>query len=154
MISTEYKDIEVAFNKIDNLNDQELEKLCEKHTLNQPELLEYILSASIEYKNEQLEGLLVYYFCLLMEIRINKAPLELKIDEESIVAFEDQFLNVINEYFENEKIELLEEYTDQGELVKFMIIEISTPDEDGSKLDEETAVQLFISSIAMIKLLF
>tara|TARA_B100000401_G_scaffold431531_2_gene367705 strand:+ start:317 stop:781 length:465 start_codon:yes stop_codon:yes gene_type:complete len=154
MISTEYQDIEVAFNKIDNLNDLELEKLCEKHTLNQPELLEYILSASVEYKNEQLEGLLVYYFCLLMEIRINKAPLELKIDEESIVAFEDQFLNVINEYFENEKIELLEEYTDQGELVKFMIIEISTPDEDGSKLDEETAVQLFISSIAMIKLLF
>ena len=89
-----------------------------------------------------------------MEIRINKAPLELKIDEKSIVAFEDQFLNVINEYFENEKIELLEEITDQGELVKFMIIEISTPDEDGSKLDEETAVQLFISSIAMIKLLF
>ena len=154
MISTEYQDIEVAFNKIDNLNDLELEKLCEKHTLNQPELLEYILSASVEYKNEQLEGLLVYYFCLLMEIRINKAPLELKIDEESIVAFEDQFLNVINEYFENEKIELLEEYTDQGELVKFMIIEISTPDVDGSKLDEETAVQLFISSIAMIKLLF
>ncbi|MAO32852.1 MAG: hypothetical protein CL824_05030 [Crocinitomicaceae bacterium] len=154
MISTEYQDIEVAFNKIDNLNDLELEKLCEKHTLNQPELLEYILSASVEYKNEQLEGLLVYYFCLLMEIRINKAPLELKIDEKSIVAFEDQFLNVINEYFENEKIELLEEYTDQGELVKFMIIEISTPDEDGSKLDEETAVQLFISSIAMIKLLF
>ena len=99
MISTEYQDIEVAFNKIDNLNDLELEKLCEKHTLNQPELLEYILSASVEYKNEQLEGLLVYYFCLLMEIRINKAPLELKIDEESIVAFEDQFLNVINEYF-------------------------------------------------------
>ena len=154
MISTEYQDIEVAFNKIDNLNDLELEKLCEKHTLNQPDLLEYILSASVEYKNEQLEGLLVYYFCLLMEIRINKAPLELKIDEESIVAFEDQFLNVINEYFENEKIELLEEYTDQGELVKFMIIEISTPDVDGSKLDEETAVQLFISSIAMIKLLF
>ena len=154
MITTTYQEIEDAFNKIDNLNDQELEQLCEKHTLNQPELLEYILSASIEYKNEQLEGLLVYYFCLLMEIRINKAPLELKIDEEIIVSFEENFLNIINEYFESEKIELLEEYTDQGELVKFMIIEISTPDEDGSKLDEETAIQLFISSIAMIKLLF
>ena len=154
MISTTYQEIEDAFNKIDHLNDQELELLCEKHTLNQPELLEYILSASVEYKNEQLEGLLVYYFCLLMEIRINKSPLGLKIDEETIVTFEDNFLNIINEYFESEKIELLEEYTDQGELVKFMIIEISTPDEDGSKLDEETAIQLFISSIAMIKLLF
>lgn len=154
MITTTYQEIEDAFNKIDNLNDQELEQLCEKHTLNQPELLEYILSASVEYKNEQLEGLLVYYFCLLMEIRINKAPIELKIDEETIVSFEENFLNIINEYFESEKIELLEEYTDQGELVKFMIIEISTPDEDGSKLDEETAIQLFISSIAMIKLLF
>ena len=133
MIPTTYQDIEDAFNEIDNLNDQELEQLCEKHTLSQPELLEYILSASVEYKNEQLEGLLVYYFCLLMEIRIKKAPLDLKINEEIIVSFEDNFLNIINEYFESEKIELLEEYTDQGELVKFMIIEISTPDEDGSK---------------------
>ena len=60
---------------------------------------------------------------------------------------------VIKDYFQNENLDVLEEYTDQPELVQFMIMEISTPDEDGTQLEDETAIQLFISCIAMIKLL-
>ena len=34
-----------------------------------------------------------------------------------------------------------------------MSMEVSTPDEDGTKLDDETATQLFIVTTAMIGLL-
>ncbi|MEY3238246.1 MAG: hypothetical protein RI883_2347, partial [Bacteroidota bacterium] len=41
----------------------------------------------------------------------------------------------------------------QPELAQFMAMEISTSDEDGSTLDDETATQLFIVTLAMISLM-
>jgi hypothetical protein len=34
-----------------------------------------------------------------------------------------------------------------------MLVEISTPDEDGTTLDDETGVQLFISMMALISVI-
>ena len=145
--------IETAYKTIDSLDDNKLEQLCEKYAGSQPELLDYILSATIEYKNPELEGLIIYYFCLFMEINRLQKTTEKSIQAQEIIDFEEDFLIVIKDYFDSENLEILEEYTDQTELIQFMIIEISTPDEDGSQLDDQTAIQLFISSIAMIKLL-
>ena len=56
-------------------------------------------------------------------------------------------------YFENDDEEILESFCDQPELAQFMAMEISTEDTDGTSLDDETATQLFIVSIAMITLM-
>ena len=32
----------------------------------QQELLDYVMSAPQEYENDSLEGLLIYYFCLIL----------------------------------------------------------------------------------------
>ena len=59
--------IEKAISIIDNLDDSNLESVSEKYALAQPTLLGYLLSAAEEYKNDQLEGLLIYYFCLISD---------------------------------------------------------------------------------------
>ncbi|MDG1842455.1 MAG: hypothetical protein P8I93_08920 [Crocinitomicaceae bacterium] len=153
MEQLEQKIIETAFKKIDTLSDDELEKLCENYVEIQPELLDYVISASIEYNNAQLEGLIIYYFCIFMEINSLRKTTKNRINNQEVIDFEEEFLEVIKDYFQNENLDVLEEYTDQPELVQFMIMEISTPDEDGTQLEDETAIQLFISCIAMIKLL-
>ena len=53
--------------------------------------------------------------------------------------------------YEDESI--LEEFSDQPDLVKFMAMEIGMEDADGVTLDDETATQLFIVILAMISLL-
>ena len=153
MEQLEQKIIETAFKKIDTLSDDKLEKLCENYAGIQPELLDYVISASIEYNNAQLEGLIIYYFCIFMEINSLRKTTKNRINNQEVIDFEEEFLEVIKDYFQNENLDVLEEYTDQPELVQFMIMEISTPDEDGTQLEDETAIQLFISCIAMIKLL-
>ena len=48
---------------------------------------------------------------------------------------------------------MLEDFCDQPELTRFMAMEVSTDDEDGTSMDDETATQLFIVCAAMIALL-
>ena len=148
-----FASLDAAIEKVDNLDDNELENLCEKHATAQPELIDYILSAAVEYENPDLEGLLIYYFCLLMEAYSNSECVLNKIEVSDIEAFEEEFLGVLETYFEEENLELLEEYTGQPDLVHFMLVEISTADDDGTTLEDETGVQLFISTMAMVSLI-
>jgi hypothetical protein len=148
-----FSSIEKAIQKVDNLNDDELEVLSEKFALAQPTLLGYAMTAPEEYQNEELEGLLIYYFCLISEA-FEQQGLELNaISEEEIDAFEEPFFEMLDAYFENDDAELLEDFCDQPELSQFMAMEISTEDEDGSSLSDETATQLFIVCLAMITLM-
>ncbi|MBM3452749.1 MAG: hypothetical protein FJX84_06375 [Bacteroidetes bacterium] len=145
--------VDASIALVDNLSDDALSILCEKHASRQPELIDYILSAAVEYENSDLEGLLIYYFCLLLE-SYELEGIELKkVDVIDIESFEEEFLSVLESYFENENLELLEEYTGQPDLVHFMLVEISTPDEDGTTLEDETGIQLFISMMALISII-
>ena len=60
-----FASIETAIKKVDNLDDDGLEQLSEKYALAQQTLLSYVMTAAIEYQNEKLEGLLIYYYCLI-----------------------------------------------------------------------------------------
>jgi hypothetical protein len=148
-----FKSIDAAIELVDNLSDDALSVMCEKHEARQPELIDYILSAAVEYENPDLEGLLIYYYCLLLEAYENEGCELRMVEISDIESFEEEFLSVLESYFENENLELLEEYTGQPDLVQFMLVEISTPDEDGTTLEDETGVQLFISMMALISVL-
>jgi hypothetical protein len=148
-----FANIEAAITKVDNLDDDGLEQLSEKYALAQDVLLSYVMSAAIEYQNEKLEGLLIYYYCLISECFAQEALKLTKITEDNIDAFEEPYFDMLDTYFENDDDEVLETFCDQPELTQFMAMEISTEDEDGTSLDDETATQLFIVTIAMITLM-
>jgi hypothetical protein len=145
--------IEAAIKKVDNLDDDGLEKLAETYALAQQTLLGYIMSAPVEYKNDQLEGLLIYYYCLISEAFTQEKVLLNQVTEDDIDAFEEPFFEMLDEYFDKDDEEILNDFTDQPDLIRFMMIEISTEDDDGTSLDDETATQLFIVTSAMITLM-
>jgi hypothetical protein len=148
-----FASIEKAIKTVDNLDDDGLEKLSEKYALAQQTLLGYVMSAPEEYENEELEGLLVYYYCLISEC-FGVQGLNLNtITEADIDAFEEPYFEMLDSYFENDDEEVLETFCDQPELAQFMAMEISTEDEDGTALSDETATQLFIVILAMITLM-
>lgn len=145
--------IEKAIDKVDNLDDDGLEKLSETYALAQQTLLGYVLSAAVEYENEQLEGLLIYYYCLISET-FNQENIYLnQVTEDMIDEFEEPFFEVLDTFFDSDDEDILTDFTDQPDLTKFMMMEVSTPDQDGTSLDDETATQLFIVSTAMISLM-
>lgn len=148
-----FKSIEKAIEKIDNLDDDNLEKVAEAFSLAQPTLLGYVMSAAVEYKNEQLEGLLIYYYCLISEAFKNEGVELAIISDDDIDAFEEPFFEMLDAYFDNNDEDILDDFCGQAELAKFMAMEISVEDEDGTTLDDETATQLFIVTMAQISLL-
>ncbi len=145
--------IEKAIKKVDNLDDDGLEKLSETYALAQNVLLSYLMSAALEYENEQLEGLIIYYFCVISEAFAQEQVRTVAITETDIDGFEEPYFEMLDDYFEDNDDDLIEDFCDQPNLVQFMAMEISTEDEDGSSLDDETATQLFIVTVAMITLL-
>jgi hypothetical protein len=145
--------IERAIEIIDNLDDQKLEEISVKYSKAQQSLLNYVMSAPSEYKNEKLEGLLIYYFCLISE-SFNQEGIQTRvITEEDIDELEEPYFDMLDQYFEDEDEEIIESFCDQPFLAQFMAMEVSTEDNDGTSLDEETATQLFIVTLAMISLM-
>lgn len=153
MKQVSFKSIESAIAKIDNLDDDGLERTAETFSLSQPTLLAYIMSAAIEYKNEQLEGLLIYYFCLISEAFAQEGIATRMVTEEDIDAFEEPYFEMLDTYFDSQEDEILDDFCDQPELARFMTMEVSEADDDGTALDDETATQLFIVTIAQISLM-
>ena len=145
--------IEKAIKKVDNLNDEGLERIAETYALAQQTLLGYVLSAAEEYQNPQLEGLLIYYFCLISEAFSQEQIKLEEINEKDIEEFEEPFFQILGAFFDQDEEDILHNYVDQPELTRFMMVEVSTEDNDGSSLDDETATQLFIVTTAMITLM-
>lgn len=145
--------VEDAIKKVDGLDEKALEKLSDSQTVAQPVLLGYIMSAAEEYKNDELESLLVYYFTVVLEAFALAGLHPKTVTEEQIDEFEEPYFALLDAYFENEDDDSLEEFTDQPDLVRFMAMEIGIEDEDGTSLEDETATQLFIVMLAMIALL-
>lgn len=145
--------IEKAIQKVDNLDEDGLEKISEQYAVAQQVLLGYVMSAAVEYDNEQLEGLIIYYYCLISEAFTQEGVSLNEIVEDDIDAFEEGYFEMLDEYFNSEDEEVINEFCDQPELTRFMMIEVSTDDEDGTSLDDDTATQLFIVMLAMISLM-
>ena len=147
------KSIEKAIEHVDHLDDDALEALSERYALAQPDLLDYVMSAPTEYENDELEGLLIYYFCLIMySVEVQDIALNV-VSDDDIDAMQESYFEMLDSYFETEDEEEIESFCDQPDLAQFMAVEVSTDDEDGTSLSEETASQLFIVTIGMISLI-
>lgn len=153
MKNVSVKSIENAIKKIDNLDDDGLEKIAEYYAKSQTILFGYAGQAAIEYDNPDLEGLLVYYFCLISEAFTQEGLTPKQITEDMIDDFEEPFFEVLDTFFNTENPEVIEEFSAQPELIQFMLMEISEPDLDGTSLSDETATQLFVVTTAITSLL-
>lgn len=145
--------IEAAITKVDGMDENAIERLSDTQTAAQPTLLGYIMSSVEEYNNEELASLLIYYFTVVLESFSQAGLHPGTISDEMIDDFEEPYFQVLDEYFENEDESLLEDFSDQPDLVRFLAMEIGMEDADGTSLDDETATQLFIVMLAMISLL-
>ena len=145
--------IDKAIEIVDNLNDEQLEIITQKYTSEQAILFDYVISAALEYQNEDLDGLIVYYFCLINE-SFSQEGISLKpITEEDIDEVHEPFFDMLDEYFESEDEELIESFCDQPHLAFLMATDVSTADDDGSDLSEETAEQIYVVMLAMIAIM-
>lgn len=152
MTQISIKSIEKAVNKIDSLDEDSLEKFSETHVLQQEVFVGYIMSSAIEYENELLMDLLIYYFNIFSEAHVQEGVFLNKITEEDIDAFQEEYHNLLDEYMDTEDMELLSTFCNQDNLLSFLVSEIEMEDESGEKLDDDTATYLFIVGIAMIAL--
>lgn len=142
-----------AIDLVDNLDDNQFSEQLSIKEENQPILLGYLLSAAEEYENEMLEGLILYYFSLIIEAFKNEGVEISQVTEEQIDTFQEPFHEMLDDYFDTDNEEILDDFCDQPHFTRFMIVEVSEPDEDGTELDDETATQLFIVALAAIVLL-
>lgn len=145
--------IDKAIEIVDNLNDDQLEDITQKYITEQSILFDYIISAATEYQNEDLDGLLVYYFCLISECFQQEGIILKEINEQDIDAVHEPFFDMLDEYFETEDEELIESFCDQPHLAMLMATDVSTADDDGSDMSEETATQTYIVAMAMIAIM-
>jgi hypothetical protein len=152
MTQISIKSIENAVNKIDTLDEDSLEKFSETHVLQQEVFVGYIMSSAIEYENELLMDLLIYYFNIFSEAHVQEGVLLEKITEDHIDVFQEEYHNLLDEYMESEDMDLLSSFCNQDHLLSFLVSEIEMEDENGEKLDDDTATYLFIVGTAMIAL--
>ncbi len=145
--------IEAAIDKIDTLDDNAIDRLSEAQTTAQPVLLGYVMSAPEEYNNVNLESLLIYYYTVILEAFSQAGLHPETVSEEFIDGFEEEFFDVLDKYYETDDDSLLEDYSNQPDLVRFLAMEVGAEDEEGVTLDDETATQLFIVLFAMVSLL-
>ena len=153
MTQIKVKSIEEAVLKIDKLDEDSLEKLSEAHVLAQETFVGYILSSAIEYKNDDLLDLLIYYFNIFAEAAVIQGVKLKKITDDDIEEFQEEYVQTLDEYMETEDNDLIASLCNQPNLLSFLLSEISMEDEDGEKLEDETGTYLFIVGVAMIALL-
>lgn len=147
------KSIEQAVLKIDDLDEDSLEKLSEVHVLAQETFVGYILSSAIEYKNDELLELLMYYYNIFSEAMVIQGIQLEKITDDHIEEFQEEYVQTLDEYMETEDNDLIASLCNQPNMVSFLLSEIDMEDENGERLEEDTATYLFIVGIAMIALL-
>ncbi len=153
MSQVSIESLEKALTRIDGLSEDALDKKIEELTLNQENLLNYILQAGLEYENDDLNMYSIYYFAVALEA-FNEEGLKLKeISEDDIDTFQEPFLLALDAIYEEEDYTPMQDLIEQHHIAQFMMAEIEAVDEDGEELGEETKTQLFIVSSGMIGLL-
>jgi hypothetical protein len=148
-----HESIDKALDKIDNLSDEQLDQLIEKYTAQQPDLMNYIMQAGMEYENEDLNGFAIYYFTVIYEAFLQQDVKLRQITEDDIEEFQEPFLEALDAIQKNDNHEPLQELISQISLQEFMVEEMDAEDEAGEQLDEEMKTQLFMVSAAIIGLL-
>ncbi|HLW40665.1 MAG TPA: hypothetical protein VKX31_09745 [Brumimicrobium sp.] len=147
------KSITEAVLKLDNLSEDALEKLSETYTLEQEIFVGYILSSAIEYENDELLDYLLYYYNIFSEAIKTQGVNLKKIDESVIDEFQGEYISTLDEFMETDDEDLINSLCNQPMMLSFFVNDIFGEDQNGEKLEEGLANELFLVGVAMISLM-
>jgi len=139
--------IERALDRVSNFTPEEfLESLqqldCEQETLNSLITVDYDRYAQ-KYAEEDCCDYLLFYL-IVIYLAFGEQNISLRtINKEEILQDQESFWEMMDAFLETENIELVDEYTGQPNLIRFLLDELSAPDEHGVEIDDEVAVDVF-----------
>lgn len=145
--------INKALEKIEGLEDEALNQLIESFALEQTPLVGYSLQAAIEFENEELNELIMYYFAVIYQAFKNGGYKIAEVPDDLIEAFEEPFHSALDLIHETEDYSEISSIINQPVLESWMVEEINGVDADGKVLEEETQIQLYLVSMTIIGLL-
>ena len=145
--------INAALQKIEGMEDEALDKLIETFTLEQTPLIGYALQASMEFQNEELDSLVMYYFAVIYQTFLNADYKVKVVSDELIEAFQEPFHNALDMIHTTEDYSEISSLINQPVLENWMVDEIGSEDAEGNTLSDETQIQLYLVAMTMIGLL-
>lgn len=146
------KNIEKAVDKINNLDADALNKIAETYTLEQTEMLAYVMGAAEDFENDLLADYVIYYFCIISEAFAQSNFKTSCVTSEMIDDFHEPFVEVLEEYAQADDPSILDVLINQPNLTSFIAEDLNGEDENGDVLDAELASQLFIVLLGIIGL--
>jgi hypothetical protein len=150
-ISEEVIEKSLAF--INNASDDILNLKSEEYADNYETLVAYVFQTAAEENDEDLLGYLVYYYTLIMNIFETAGYHIPEVSDSMIDAFHDEYLELIEEFQEDEDYSDLSTFIGQPTLMSFLIQDMEMEDEDGSKIDEELQSMLNMILIGFVGVL-
>ena len=150
-ISAEH--INEAIKKIEGMDDEALSRLIETFALEQNSLVGYSLQAAIEFDNEELNDLIMYYFAIIYQTFTNAGHKISEVQDELIDAFQEPFHQALDLIHQTEDYSEISALINQPVLEQWMVDEIGSEDSDGNVLGDETQIQLYLVSMTIIGLL-
>lgn len=145
------KNIEKAVAYINELSTEDFDAYAEKVCAEQSCLVGYAMSSALEFENENLMNLLMYYFHVYYNSFQQEQIVLKTIDDEFIDAFQEDFFSILDEFQKENDVSILTTFSNQSNLISFLISEINHELEND--LDSETADQLFLVSTGVISIL-
>ena len=145
--------INKALEKIEGMEDEALEKLIETFTMEQTPLMGYSLQAAMEFQNDELNDLIMYYFAIILQAFKNAGHKTSTVTDDMIDAFQDPFHSALDMVHQTEDYSEISSLINQPVLENWMVDEINGEDADGNKLGDETQIQLYLVAMTIIGLL-
>jgi hypothetical protein len=113
----------------------------------------YVFQTAAEENDEDLLGYLVYYYTLIMEI-FETAGFQIpQVDDEMIDAFHEEYIEILEDFQENEDFAMLSDFIGQPVLMSFLIEDIEMEDEYGNKIDDSTQSMLNVILLGLVGIL-
>jgi hypothetical protein len=145
--------INAALEKIEGMEDEAISKLIETFTLEQTPLIGYSLQASMEFQNEELNDLVMYYFAVIYQTYKNAGYKMTEVNDELIDQFQEPFHSALDLIHATEDYSEISSLINQPVLESWMVDEIGSEDSEGNLLGDETQIQLYLVAMTIIGLL-
>ena len=127
-----------AIEFINDSSDDALDKYADLYADTQESLVGYVFQIANENDDDELLSYFVYYYTLIMYIFEKEFGTLATIPDEEIDSFHEEYSELLEEYSENEDFSELNDFVGQPVLVDFLIHDISSADEKGYVLPDET----------------
>ena len=127
-----------AIEFINSARDDVLDQYSERYADTQESLVGYVFQIATENDDDELLSYFVYYYTLIMYIFEKAFGSLVTVPDEAIDSFHAEYSELLEEYSENEDFSELNDFIGQPVLVDFLIHDISSDDENGNVLPDET----------------